>query len=131
MLFVFRSHLGFIFGFNTFVQVPAQAALAHGGFGGGFTMEEVALHTTKSDCSVVVSAELLHVTDFLPEDPGGHPAIMKLLNVTEFLPEDLGGDAALMIFAGKDANEEFHIIHPLYVIPKYAPHSVNMQRILV
>ena len=98
-------------GKNTAAKAAAQAAAAGGGSGGGFTMEEDALHTTKSDCSVVVSAELLNVTTILSEDPGG--------------------DAAIMIFAGKDATQELNIIHPLYVMPKYAPDAVNMQLILV
>merc|ERR1719353_511138 len=47
-----------------------------GGGGGGLTMAEVAKHTTKSDCWVVVSGQVLDVTKFLGEHPGGELAIL-------------------------------------------------------
>merc|ERR1719277_2947793 len=72
--------------------------------GGGYTMEEVAKHNTKADCWVVVNGEVLDVTKFLSEHPGG--------------------ELAILTFAGKDATEEFNMIHPPDVIPKYAPNSV-------
>merc|ERR1719191_1206835 len=72
-----------------------------GGGGGGLTMEEVAKHTTKTDCWVVVAGEVLDVTSFLSQHPGG--------------------ELAIITFAGKDATEEFNMIHPPDVIPKYAP----------
>merc|ERR1712151_91934 len=86
-----------------------------GGGGGGaavdlppgmsaYTLEEVAKHTTKSDCWVVVSGQVLNVTNFLSEHPGG--------------------ELAILTFAGKDATEEFDMIHPPDVIPKYAPDAV-------
>merc|ERR1719413_104771 len=75
-----------------------------GGGGGGYTLEEVAKHTSKSDCWVVVAGEVLNVTNFLSEHPGG--------------------ELAILTFAGKDATEEFNMIHPPDVIPKYAPDSV-------
>merc|ERR1712012_1064824 len=70
----------------------------------GYTMEEVAKHTSKSDCWVVVAGEVLNVTNFLSEHPGG--------------------ELAILTFAGKDATEEFNMIHPPDVIPKYAPDSI-------
>merc|ERR1711933_443925 len=72
--------------------------------GGGLTMDEVAKHTTKGDCWVVVSGEVLNVTNFLSEHPGG--------------------ELAILTFAGRDATEEFNMIHPPDVIPKYAPDAV-------
>merc|ERR1719507_1140481 len=81
----------------------AAAAPAAGG-GGGLTLEEVAKHTTKSDCWVVVNGEVLDVTSFLSEHPGG--------------------ELAILTFAGRDASEEFNMIHPPDVIPKYAPDAV-------
>merc|ERR1712060_240617 len=63
-----------------------------GGGGGGLTLEEVAKHTTKTDCWVVVSGQVLDVTKFLGEHPGG--------------------ELAILTFAGKDATEEFNMIHP-------------------
>merc|ERR1719171_2538670 len=80
------------------------AAAGGGGGGGGYTLEEVAKHTTKSDCWVVVNGEVLDVTKFLGEHPGG--------------------ELAILTFAGKDATEEFNMIHPPDVIGKYAPDAV-------
>merc|ERR1719327_1108631 len=70
---------------------------------GGYTMEEVAKHTSKTDCWVVVSGQVLDVTKFLSEHPGG--------------------ELAILTFGGKDATEEFNMIHPPDVIPKYAPYA--------
>lgn len=78
-------------------------AVAAGG-SKGLTMEEVAKHTTEQDCWVVVNGQVLDVTKFLPDHPGGALAILT--------------------FAGKDATEEFNMIHPPDVIPKYAPDAV-------
>merc|ERR1719450_719221 len=72
--------------------------------GGGYTLEEVAKHTTKTDCWVVVNGEVLDVTSFLKDHPGG--------------------ELAILTFGGKDASEEFNMIHPPDVIPKYAPDAV-------
>merc|ERR1740138_243827 len=174
---------------------PAKVA---GGGGGGFTMEDVAKHTTKTDCWVVVDGQVLNVTKFLGEHPGGELAILtfagkdateevnmihppdvigkyapdacigtigggggavaadgapsgggvaggipmeevakhttktdcwvvvdgQVLNVTKFLGEHPGGELAILTFAGKDATEEFNMIHPPDVIGKYAPDAV-------
>merc|ERR1711981_639475 len=72
--------------------------------GGGITMAEVAKHTTKESCWVVVGGEVLDVTKFLKDHPGG--------------------ELAILTFGGKDATEEFNMIHPPDVIGKYAPDSV-------
>ena len=79
-------------------------------------------HRGKSDCWVVVDGQVLDVTSFLSEHPGG--------------------ELAILTFAGKDATEEFNMrlgeekgilksfkellrrIHPPDVIGKYAPDSV-------
>merc|ERR1719253_975094 len=82
----------------------AAAAATGGGGGGGYTLEEVAKHTSKSDCWVVVDGQVLDVTSFLGEHPGG--------------------ELAILTFAGKDATEEFNMIHPPDVIGKYAPDAV-------
>merc|ERR1712110_481790 len=74
------------------------------GGGGGYSMEEVAKHTTKGDCWVVVAGQVLNVTSFLSQHPGG--------------------ELAILTFAGKDATEEFNMIHPPDVIPKYAPDAI-------
>merc|ERR1719421_374040 len=64
-----------------------------------FELDEVAKHTTKADCWVVLHGRVLNVTDFL----GDHP----------------GGELAILTFAGKDATPEFDMIHPPDVIEKY------------
>merc|ERR1719258_529516 len=81
-----------------------KAKAAKSGGGGGYSMEEVAKHTTKADCWVVVAGQVLNVTNFLSQHPGG--------------------ELAILTFAGKDATEEFNMIHPPDVIGKYAPDAV-------
>merc|ERR1712032_80616 len=41
-----------------------------------------------------------------------------------FLKDHPGGELAILTFAGRDASEEFNMIHPPDVIPKYAPTAV-------
>merc|ERR1719218_284157 len=74
------------------------------GGGAGYSMAEVAKHTSEDDCWVVLHGRVLNVTSFLKQHPGGVLAIMT--------------------FAGKDATEEFDMIHPPDVIEKYAPNAV-------
>jgi len=83
---------------------PAAAAPVAASSGGGLTLAEVAKHNTEQDCWVAVNGEVLDVTSFLPDHPGGVLAIVT--------------------FAGKDATEEFNMIHPPDVIGKYAPEAV-------
>jgi predicted heme/steroid binding protein len=69
-----------------------------------YPLSEVAKHTSKSDCWVVVEGQVVNVTNFLSQHPGG--------------------ELAILTFAGKDATEEFNMIHPPDVIPKYAPDAI-------
>jgi len=69
-----------------------------------YTLEEVAKHNKESDCWVVVNGQVLDVTKFLPDHPGGAKAIL--------------------LYAGKDASEEFNMLHKPEVISKYAPDSI-------
>jgi len=48
----------------------------------------------------------------------------KFLDVTNFLNEHPGGKDSIMLFAGKDASEEFNMIHKPDVISKYAPQVI-------
>merc|ERR1712070_453018 len=91
---------------ETKAEAPAAAAatkVAAAPSGGGITMAEVAKHTTKESCWVVVGGDVLDVTKFLKDHPGG--------------------ELAILTFGGKDATEEFNMIHPPDVIPKYAPYA--------
>merc|ERR550537_1895244 len=81
----------------------AGAPDAAGGGGPSITKEEVATHNNKSSCWVILHDRVLDVTDFLKDHPGG--------------------ELAILTFAGKDATEEFDMIHPPDVIEKYLPAS--------
>ena len=63
------------------------------------TEEEIAKHCTEKDWWVIVGDDVYDVTDFLVDHPGGKKAIM--------------------LFAGKDATEEFDMLHDRKVIKKY------------
>merc|ERR1719407_337745 len=67
-------------------------------------MGELAKHNTAADCWVAVNGQVLNVTSFLKDHPGG--------------------ELAIVTFAGKDASEEFNMIHPPDVVGKYAPDAV-------
>ncbi|CZS95167.1 hypothetical protein WAI453_011224 [Rhynchosporium graminicola] len=69
-----------------------------------YSMEEVAKHNTKEDLWVVVKGVVMDVSDWLDEHPGGPQAIMN--------------------FMGRDATEEFEMLHDDEVIRKYAPSQV-------
>ncbi|KAK9458412.1 FAD binding domain-containing protein [Dipodascopsis uninucleata] len=69
-----------------------------------FTKEEVAKHHTKDDCWVSVKGVVMNLTPFLEDHPGGVNAIVN--------------------FAGRDATEEFAMLHEDRVIPKYAASTV-------
>lgn len=69
-----------------------------------YSMDEIAKHNKESDCWVIVNNEVLDVTKFLPDHPGGKKAIL--------------------LFAGKDASEEFNMLHKPDVVEKYAPDSI-------
>ncbi|KAI2469331.1 Flavocytochrome c [Annulohypoxylon bovei var. microspora] len=69
-----------------------------------FTIEEVAEHNKKEDLWVVVKGVVMDLTNWLEEHPGGPNAIMN--------------------FMGRDATEEFEMLHDDEVIPKYAPQQV-------
>eukprot|EP00808_Paulinella_micropora_P015916 g42964.t1 len=65
-----------------------------------YTLEEVAKHATEKDCWVVINGEVINATPFLDDHPGGKMAIMS--------------------FAGRDATEEFNMLHDADVIQKSA-----------
>ncbi|KAI8622073.1 FAD binding domain-containing protein [Chytriomyces sp. MP71] len=68
------------------------------------TAAEVAKHNKESDCWVIVNGQVLDATPFLKDHPGGKKAIL--------------------IYAGKDATEEFNMMHKRDVVDKYAPEII-------
>ena len=68
--------------------------------GGLYSAEEVAKHNKKDDCWVIIDGKVLDVTGFLPDHPGGEKAIL--------------------LYAGRDATEEFNMLHDPKVRPCYA-----------
>lgn len=72
--------------------------------GGEYTLEQIATHNKETDVWVTVDGKVLDVTTFLPDHPGGKMAIMA--------------------FAGRDATEEFNMVHDEGVIEKYAPETI-------
>ncbi|CAE7243112.1 CYB2 [Symbiodinium sp. CCMP2592] len=68
---------------------------------GWLAASEVAKHNSNTDCWVVVDGQVLDVTSFLSEHPGG--------------------ELVILIFAGKDATVEFNMTHLPDVIGRYAP----------
>ncbi|PWY89255.1 fumarate reductase Osm1 [Aspergillus heteromorphus CBS 117.55] len=69
-----------------------------------YSMEEISKHNKKEDLWIVVKGIVLDVTNWLDEHPGGANALFN--------------------FMGRDATEEFAMLHDDEVIPKYASHIV-------
>ncbi|KAM5539775.1 hypothetical protein V8D89_006588 [Ganoderma adspersum] len=83
---------------------PPPAPAPSSPSGGAWTAAEVAKHNKKDDCWVIIDGKVLDVTAFLPDHPGGEKAIL--------------------LYAGRDATEEFNMLHDAKVIPRYAPEAV-------
>ena len=66
---------------------------------GAISKEEVAQHNSASDCWIIIRD--------------------KVYNVTEFLDEHPGGKKAILLYAGKDATQEFEMLHRPDIINKY------------
>lgn len=65
-----------------------------------YSLEEVAKHNKKEDLWIAVKGIVMNVTDWVDEHPGGPQALFSHM--------------------GKDASEEFEMMHDDEVIPKYA-----------
>lgn len=87
-----------VFMAQTTMEVTRRKAL------GTYTIEEVAKHNNENDAWVTIQGDVLNVTDFLLEHPGGKLVILNL--------------------AGKDASDEFLSIHPADVYRKHAPYLI-------
>ena len=86
---------------TAYVPNPAPPPVMAKSAGGSraYTEEEIAKHNTEGDLWVVIEGKVYDLTTFLPDHPGGKKAIM--------------------LFAGKDATEEFNMLHPPNVLKKY------------
>lgn len=69
-----------------------------------FTKEEVSKHNKEDDCWVIIDGWVLNMTHFMHEHPGGKNSIF--------------------LYAGKDATDEFMMLHQFNVIEKYAPDTI-------
>ncbi|GJN93452.1 hypothetical protein Rhopal_006508-T1 [Rhodotorula paludigena] len=69
-----------------------------------YSLEEVAKHNKKDDIWIGVNGQVLNVTNFLEDHPGGAKA--------------------LLLYAGKEASEEFNMLHQASVVAKYAPDTI-------
>lgn len=83
---------------------PVAAAPAKRDTNTVYSKAEVAKHNKDDDCWVIVNGKVLDVTSFLDDHPGGRKAIM--------------------LYAGKDATEEFNMLHEENVVEKYAPQVI-------
>lgn len=64
------------------------------------SMDEIQKHTSEDDCWLIVEGKVYDLTEFLPDHPGGKKAPL--------------------IYAGKDATEEFMMLHKPELLEKYA-----------
>ncbi|KAK0506086.1 FMN-dependent dehydrogenase-domain-containing protein [Armillaria luteobubalina] len=72
----------------------------------GFTLQQVAEHSTASSCWVIIKDRVYDVTDFLSEHPGGAQIILK--------------------YAGKDATLAYEPIHPPDALERNLPSSKHL-----
>ncbi|KAJ7170015.1 FMN-dependent dehydrogenase-domain-containing protein [Mycena filopes] len=73
---------------------------------GSFSLEQVAAHSTPTDCWVIIKDQVYDVTEFLQEHPGGAKIILK--------------------YAGRDATSAYEPIHPPDALQKNLPPSKHL-----
>lgn len=72
----------------------------------GLSAKEIAQHSTRESCWVIVHGSAYDVTEFLPEHPGGEKIILK--------------------YAGRDATAAFDPVHPPDTLDKYLDKSKHL-----
>jgi len=55
----------------------------------------------------------------------------KVYDVSAFLPDHPGGKKAIVLYAGKDATEEFDMLHNKNVLTKYLPPEACLGDVVV
>jgi cytochrome b involved in lipid metabolism len=87
-------------------EAPGKVESQRNKSDGEYTMQEVSKHNTENDVWVVVEDQVS-----LPQTSvnalTAHLSNLQVLDVTKFLPEHPGGAKAILLYAGKDATEEF------------------------
>ena len=68
-----------------------------------YSKAEVAVHNKPNDCWIIIDKKVYDLSHFIEEHPGGTAVIENL--------------------AGKDATEQFGLVHERSVIQKYASHT--------
>ena len=64
------------------------------------SMSDVAKHSKTDDCWIAINGDAYNVSDFMDEHPGGAKV--------------------LMVYAGKDASDDFNMPHKPDILPRYA-----------
>jgi len=82
-------------------SMAAAATAGVASTGGVLSAEQVAQHDKADDCWVILGGKVYDVTNFLDDHPGGKKAIL--------------------VYAGRDATEEFEMLHAPNVLKKYLP----------
>jgi L-lactate dehydrogenase (cytochrome) len=71
--------------------------------------KEIAQHNSQASCWLIIHGKAYDVTEFLPEHPGGAKILLK--------------------YAGKDATEEYDIIHPPDILDKFLEKSKHLGKV--
>ncbi|KAJ9457766.1 Cytochrome b5 [Diplonema papillatum] len=69
-----------------------------------YSAAEVAKHDKSDDCWIIINDIVVDVTSFMKEHPGG--------------------ERAIFMFAGKDATEDFNMMHDKSYVEKYVKDSI-------
>ena len=89
-----------------------------------YTLAEIAKHKTEDDCWVAVNGQVLDVTSFLSDHPGGKMAIMTFAGKVCACGRLWRRERVVMLRTEQDATEEFNMLHEKNVVEKFAPHCI-------